>query len=349
MKTLNTLDAWNVDAEDFPTDAGSDEKLWFMLKYAVLAPSSHNTQPWRFRITGPEVELYADLTRSLPIVDPHHRELFISCGAALFHLQVAMRYFGYASQVELFPRREAPTLLARIQLGLKHDTETEDILLFNAIPKRRTNRFPFQPDPVPEALLALLQSAAAAEGAWLRVVQAEDTRFALADLVAEADRVQWSNRYFRQELAEWIHPSRTERSDGIPGYAQGVGNFLDYAGPFVIRTFDVGRGRAAKDRDIALHSPVLAILGTESDTPRDWLKAGQALDRVLLRARVEDVWASFLNQAMEVDPIRAKVQSALAQPGVPQLVLRLGFGPDVKPTPRRRVEELLVAGNLRSK
>ena len=349
MKTTNALDPWNVSADDFPTEGGSDEKLWFMLKYAVLAPSNHNTQPWRFRIVGPEVELYADLTRSLPVLDPHRRELIISCGAALFHLQTAMRYFGFGSQVDVFPDPDDPTLLARVQLGFRHDTETEDILLFNAIPKRRTNRFPYQQDSVPEALLALLQNAAAAEGAWLQIIEGEEARYALADLVAEADRVQWSNKSFRRELSEWIHPSRTDRSDGIPGYAQGVGNFMDYAGPFVIRTFDVGRGKAAKDREIALFSPALAVLGTESDTPRDWLKAGQALARVLLRARIEDVCASFLNQPIEVDPIRTKVQNVLGRPGIPQLVLRLGFGLDIKPTPRRKIEELLIHGNLRSK
>ncbi|MBI4657704.1 MAG: nitroreductase [Verrucomicrobia bacterium] len=349
MKTSNTLKAWDISADDFPAEGASDEKLWFMLKYAILAPSSHNTQPWRFRIHGCDVDLYADLSRTLPVVDPNRRELMISCGAALFHLQVAMRYFGHSSQVELFPNSEDPTLLASIQLGLSHDTDAEDILLFNAIPQRRTNRFPFQEDPVPETLTALLESSAATEGAWLHLIQNTEGRSALADLIADADRVQWSNRYFRQELSQWIHPSRTERSDGIPGYAQGVGNFLDYAGPFVIRTFDVGRGKAAKDRDIALFSPVLAVLGTEADTPRDWLIAGQALARVLLRARVEEVWASFLNQAIEVDAIRSKVQTLLNRPGFPQLVLRLGYGPDVKPTPRRRVEELLVQGHCRSK
>jgi hypothetical protein len=239
--------------------------------------------------------------------------------------------------------------LARIQLGFKHDTDTEDILLFNAILKRRTNRFPFRPETVPDALLTVLQSAASNEGAWLHVVPSEEARYALADLVAEADRIQWADKHFRQELAEWVHPSRSERPDGIPGYAQGVGNFLSYAGPFVIRTFDAGKGRAAKDREIALYSPVLAVLGTATDAPRDWLAAGQALARLLLRARVEDVWASFLNQAIEVGSIRSKIGQVVEHPGCPQLILRLGFGPEVKPTPRRGLEEVLMHDHLRSK
>jgi nitroreductase len=80
-------------AEEFPLDAGADEQLQFLLRYAVFAPSSHNTQPWLFRIQGHELDLIADLNRSLPIVDPMNRELIISCGAALNHLQTATRYF----------------------------------------------------------------------------------------------------------------------------------------------------------------------------------------------------------------------------------------------------------------
>ena len=107
---MNTpLDPWNVSADDFPADGTSEEKLWFTVQYAILAPSSHNTQPWKFRIHGNVVELYADLSRALPVVDPDKRELIMSCGAALFHLRTAIRYFGYGCQVETFPEPGEPT------------------------------------------------------------------------------------------------------------------------------------------------------------------------------------------------------------------------------------------------
>src|SRR6266567_1447408 len=96
------LDTWNVSADDFPVDGTSEEKLWSLVRYAILAPSTHNTQPWKFRIHGNVVELYADFTRALPVVDPEHRELIMSCGcgAALLHLRIAIRCFGYACNME---------------------------------------------------------------------------------------------------------------------------------------------------------------------------------------------------------------------------------------------------------
>jgi hypothetical protein len=101
-------DPWQVSAEDFPTDGSSEEKLWFVLNYGLLAPSSHNAQPWRFRIHGSTLDLYADRTRSLPVSDPNNRELTLSCGAALLNLRVALEYFGYANRIELFPTRTNP-------------------------------------------------------------------------------------------------------------------------------------------------------------------------------------------------------------------------------------------------
>ena len=110
-------------------------------------------------------------------------------------------------------------------------------------------------------------------------------------------------------------------------------------GPFAVRTFDWGHGRAAKDAQLALGSPVLAVLSTDGDEPGNWLAAGQALGRVLLWATVDDVVASFLNQPVEVEELRGEVAALVG--GTPQLVLRMGFGRLVPPTRRRPVAEIL--------
>jgi hypothetical protein len=275
-------------------------------------------------------------------MDPDDRQLIMSCGAALFHLRVAMEHFALPGELKTFPDPADPDLLARVRLSGLRKTSVEEHLLFEAIRKRRTNRQPFNDDPVPEALLEILKAAAQKEGAALHIIAREEERFNVAGLIAEGDRIQWANKRFRLELAAWMHPSRSEHHDGIPGYAQGMNDLLSCAGPIAIRTFDLGEGQAAKDRDIAIYSPVLAVLCTEADTPPAWLAAGQALDRVLLRARLDDVWASFLNQPIEVPELREKLRDVIAQPCFPQLLLRLGFGPDVKPTPRRSVEEVLI-------
>jgi hypothetical protein len=140
-----------------------------------------------------------------------------------------------------------------------------------------------------------LRRAAAEEGAWFHIIEGEEARHTLAQLITEGDRRQWTDKRFRRELSASVHPNRSDRRDGMWGYSFGLGEFMSYAGPFAMRIFDLGKSTAASDRQLATQAPVLAVLGTETDTAAAWLSAGQALARVLLRARAQGVWASFLN------------------------------------------------------
>lgn len=339
---VGTVNPWTLSADEYPADASVAEQLWFLLHFAILAPSTHNSQPWHFRIHESVVEIRADWSRALPVADPDGRELVASCGAALLHLRLALHYFGHDASVETYPDPAQPELLARVQMGHRIETDAEEILLFQSIQQRHTNRQPYDPAPLPAGLPDALVEAARSEGAWLHFVEDDNSRHALADLVAEADRVQWADREFRRELAAWLRPNDAPGHDGIPGFAEGLGDLASHAGPYVIRTFDLGKGQAAKDREIALHSPVLAVLGTDGDTPMDWLAAGQALARVLLRAQSEGVSASFLNQPIEVESLREQLATLVGRAGsTPQVVLRMGIAPPGRPTPRRPVREIL--------
>jgi hypothetical protein len=337
------LAAWDVDEAAFPAGGSPAERLRFALRYAVLAPSGHNTQPWLFRVRERTVELHADRARALPVVDPEDRALTISCGAALFFLLTALRHFGEAPRAELLPDAADPDLLARIDLAGGRAATDEDHALFRAIPERRTVRARFEDRPLPAELLAALRAAARDEGAWLHVAEDEAGRAVLAELIAQADYFQMHDRSFRRELAAWVHPNRSASLDGMPGYALGFGDLASYFGPLVIRTFDLGGGQAAKDRDLAAHSPALVVVETEGDGAADWLRAGMALGRVLLRARTEGVFASYLNQPIEAVGLRSRVSGAIERSGYPQLLSRLGYHDgDVKPTPRRPVEAVLL-------
>src|SRR5215203_7299801 len=133
-------DPWKVSDDIFPRSGEGEEKLRFLLNYAVLAPSGHNTQPWLFRVRNGEVDLYADRTRGLPVVDPEDRALMISCGVALFYLRVAIGHFGYAGELQTFPDPDDQDLLASVRLCPVQEPTEEDESLFRAIKERRSNQ-----------------------------------------------------------------------------------------------------------------------------------------------------------------------------------------------------------------
>lgn len=306
-----------------------------LVRHAILAPSSHNTQPWMFRVAGAAVELHADRMRALPVNDPLDRELIISCGCALMNLIVAARHFGRFGDAQVLPELMHPDLIARVQLLPAAGDAQAGSNLFDAIRQRRTYRKRFAARKVPPAALKRLATAAQAGGAWCEVVSGADRRQEVAELIAEADRMQWADPSWRRELAQWMHPRRS--GDGL--VISGLTSPLTHA---IVRSFDRGDGVGARDRELADASPVLAAIGTERDRPRDWVAAGQALQAVLLTAQTLGMQASFLNQPVQVAALRARLQSLLAHAGMPQLLIRLGYPTEQVPaTPRRPLQEVI--------
>lgn len=330
---------WDIDAQEYPRDGSPQERLAFALRYAILAPSAHNTQPWRFRIRGDMVELHVDRSRVLPIADPAGRELMISCGAALFFLRITLRRFGHAPNVVLNPDSVQPSLVACLWLGERAEPTADEAVLAEAIPHRHTNRRAFDERPVPSELTLALVRAAAAEGAWLEAVADPERKRSLAGLVAQAHAEQLADEAFVGELASWVRDPAAEdgmATHGVPLDEVGA----PHASAF-LRTFEATTGAAATEAQLTAGSPLLAVLGTTEDDTAAWLRCGQALGHVLLRACAEGLSASFLNQPIEVASLRPEVAPAIAHNGHAHVLLRLGFGDRAPATPRRPLAEML--------
>ena len=294
---------------------------------AARAPSSHNTQPWRWIASadGRRIELYADRSQALPVNDPHGRELVISCGAALFALRVAAAQAGTGALVVPFPD-EDPDHLASVHLT---GAPGDEAALYGALASRRTHHGSFAQASIAPDTLAALRAAAKAEGACLHVMDALQ-RNSVAGLVAEADRVLWCDRGWRRELARWF---RTRHSgDGLT-----VSLAALVPTRFVVAHLDLGRRRGASDAHLVEEAPAVVVLGTHEDQPEDWLRAGQALERVLLVAALAGLSAAFENQPCEASPAMRSRLGAVLHGHVPQMVARLGPTEPARPSPRRPV------------
>jgi len=308
-----------------------------LLRAAVAAPSMHNTQPWRFRVrhAASTIELRADPERMLPVGDPRGRAVHIACGAAVLNLRMAAAVAGLQTRVRLFPDPGEPLLLATIGLGGHHRATAEERELHAAIPRRHTNRGPFSSRPVPPGIRADLAEAAGREGALLHFPGHSET-VRLLELAAEAEQELLADSRYRAELERWAGGPRDR--EGIPDSALAPRSLV---GPTPVREFKPERRYEPVRYSWFEEHPQLAVLSTATDSPLGWLRAGQALQRVLLTATVHGIAACPLTQPLETADA-GLVRDPRLGPEEPQMILRLGYGlPQPPGAPRRPISEVL--------
>jgi nitroreductase len=303
------------------------------VRSATTAPSLHNSQPWLFRVRGPVVDVYADPGRRLRVLDPTGREQLVSVGAAVFTLRLALRRAGFACDVRLFPSDDAD-LVARVTVT-HHAAVTPAIdALAAAIPHRHTNRWPFARAGVPAGLLDQLRDAARWENAVLAVAGPAG-RDAVLGLAWTAERRLRGRPGYREELGRWAGGG--VRRDGVPAWAAGA---RDALGMVPFRDFAelsaTPGPRAEFEPD-----PTVVVLATVWDRRADWVRAGQALQRVLLAATAMGLAAAPISQPVEVPAVRRLLLDPSAGLTA-QMVLRIGYGGPAGRTPRRPLSDVLM-------
>lgn len=303
-----------------------------LLTAAVAAPSMHNSQPWRFRFdpASRTLGIRAVPGRTVPLADPWRRAQYLSVGAAVFNLRVAAAEIGWEPVVELLPDADDPGLLATVRLCPGPADRSRHPRLYQAIAQRHTSRLPFTGRPVPEAIVAEMACGARAERARLFLPEIVGTRRMLA-LAVEAERRNHVDGARSRESRAWIVPPGAGPY-GIPVTALGP---RDSRERMPMRDFTgSSRTRPVPSLPFERHAQ-LALLCTGYDRPEDWLRAGQALERVLLLATAHGVRTSALHQALEWPDLRKALLGG--RPGCAQFLIRFGYGPQGPRTPRAAV------------
>src|SRR5215472_15740819 len=279
------MNEFDTMSEETSTAASPAEEIArFALEAAVCAPSVNNTQPWWFHGADHEIGLHADDERRLAVADPDGREMMISCGAALLTARVALRYIGIVPKVRVFPEPGLATLVGKINWDKTAPPVDYERELFAEIRRRRSHRGGFDPEPLPEGILAALMDEAFKEKATLRIVGDEAQRRALAAVVEAGEYAVRANAARAREQAKWAPPPGSTRRDGVPttAYPARPGRIEPNFPP---RDFAHGRGWGLPptgDDQPAWSAGVVAVLSTTGDRPEDWVSAGQALQRVML-------------------------------------------------------------------
>jgi hypothetical protein len=303
------------------------------VRTATAAPSLHNSQPWQFRLDGPVVDVYADPARRLEVIDPAGREQLISVGAAVLTLRLAIEQAGYRCETTPFPTPAEPGLVARLVAGEPAAVSEATEVLAAAIPHRHTNRWPFVHLPVPAEALHHLVVAARREGAVLTVASPAGRDQILA-MAAEAGRRLRDLPGYRAELNRWAGPG--VRHDGVAAWAVGPWDALE-----AVPVRDFGEfSESRRPVEPFEPYPTILVLSTEGDSRPDWLRAGQALQRVLLTATWQNLATTPISQPVEVPEVR-RLLTDPATGLAAQMVLRVGYGKTAGRSPRRALSEVL--------
>ena len=305
---------------------------------ACRAPSGHNTQPWRWRVTGRTLELYADEARRLPHADPQGRDLYLSCGAALHHAQVAARGLGWSPTVHRWPHGPDSRLLARITLDPFEPT-ARDLALLEALHERRTDRRRFTAWPVRGARLERLAAVAREQQGDAVALHDVVDRLRVERLVGRAAAVQAADAALVAE-----HRRLTDRrsADGVPGH------LVPAAGdPFHRRPCAAGGRLPGAEPDIETTDGMVVLCGQDDD-PQAWCATGEALGVLWLHAVLDGLAVVPLSQVVAVDATRASLQhEVLRGAAVPHLLLRVGWRAlsegQLPSSPRRPLADVLLA------
>jgi nitroreductase len=327
---------YEVHEGDFPRSGSREEQCAFLLRYVVLAPSTHNTQPWKFAISREGIEIYGDYARRMPVVDPGNREMLMSIGAAVFNLRVAAAHFGVQCRIDynLSGDSERPLAFARLEPAFSRTEEDSGFdSLFPFLTMRHTTRAPFLLTRIPASILERLAGIGVRGRASLRLSTDGALNSQIAELVAEAERMQLADQEFRKDLAGWIRTEGSEHEDGITASA---------LAPYITRTMDLSKMRAAQDKNLCIDAPALAVILGEDSVPH-WLDAGEMLEHLLLAVVREGMHFSYFNLPIHVPDFRARIRGLLGSSTWPQLLLRIGYCLAMPPrTPRRSLEDVII-------
>jgi nitroreductase len=317
---------------DFP----DPETIRAVLTLATRAPSVHNSQPWRWRVGPDRLHLYADASRHLLHADPDRREQMLSCGAVLHHCAVGFSATGWQAKIERLPDPADADHLAVIEL-VRQPAGELDVMLADAIGRRRTDRRNFSSWPVPWGDIALMGARAARVGVMLRQL---DLTPRLHEIVTESVSIHGADADYLAELRAWS--GRYGSAAGVPAH-----NAVDpdLSAPIPARGFAGPALRQPADSTAEADNAVMVALGTETDDDLARLRAGEATSLVLLSATAMGLASCPVTEPLEIPRTREALRTdVFGTSGYPQMLLRVGWAPvnaDPLPaTPRRPLPEV---------
>lgn len=311
-----------------------------LVRYATLAPSSHNTQCWKFHALGNLVKIAPDLSRRCPVVDPDDHHMFVSLGCATENLAHAALANGLKANAKF-----DASGTGAVSISLE-STKALASPLFQAIAERQCTRGDYDGNPLSTEELHLLEQAARGNGVRVLLLTEHSAMEQVLEYVVSGNTAQINDPAFVEELKTWIRFSNDEAvrtGDGLFSGAVGNPTMPRWLGSRMMRLFFTPSSENARYARQVRNSAGIAVFVSDANDKAHWVETGRCYERFALQATALGIRNAFLNQAVEVGPIRAQFAALLGLGDRrPDLVVRFGRGPALPLSMRRPIQSVLV-------
>ena len=335
-------EAWSIKTDDFYALKSESEKLNFLLKFAVLAPSSHNTQPWAFLVTDNTINVYREIDRSLPVADINDRQLFLSIGCAVENIVIAAEFYGYKCEIEKINSDINPDFCVKIKLNYSNHIQKKLDFQIQSLIKRKTNRGKFRNEKISENLKQDIKGFEKSN-VQIHIIDNATTIEKLGNIAISSSIDSMINSNFRKELSHHLKHNLTGSKYGMPGFTLGVPTLPSFILPKLMRHLNLEKASQKQNKILfEKHTPHVVVIATNSDLRNDWLEAGRIFERIAIVCEKEKISLSPWGAPIEIGIYYKKIQELLETGFRPQLFFRMGYSlKDVKHSPRFSSEEVL--------
>jgi hypothetical protein len=310
-----------------------------LVRYATLAASSHNTQPWRFEIGRDYIRILPDFERRCPAVDPDDHHLFASLGCAAENLVVAGLTAGLKAHVSVDART------SNVDIALERTAPSRSSLS-DAVVERRCTRSEYDGKPLATEQLRLLEDAGRGAGVSVLLLTSDRQKDEVAEFVAQGNTTQFADTAWVDELKTWIRFNARDAlrtGDGLYGPVMGSPDVPPWIGKLFMRLAFSSKAQNRKDSRNIRSSGAIAVIFSEKNDVQHWVEAGRCYERLALRAAALGLRTAFINQPVEVGKLRPQFAHYL---GIgdrrPDLVVRIGRGPLAPRSLRRPLSDVIV-------
>ncbi len=337
----------NINEEDFFSIKANEEKIKFLLRYAILAPSTHNSQPWKFRIKGNECEVHKDLQKFLPEADIKGKNMHISLGCCIENLIIASKYFNiYRTVIYHIPRSSRDTLVATIEfknlLG-KYALNNDYLNSFLAIQERTTHRGTYKTRKIDKKILNKVIEDNSNNLVEIKIITNKNEIKKIAQYTQNSIKSLYSKKSFRKELSQWINHNFSSKKEGIPGYSLKLPSLVSLIFPLLLRYINISQLISLINYKSIISMSAICIICGKDEASSIWLEVGRVAERIMLQFTSQNINVYITVASVDTENTYKKIRNLINSKYSPQFLFGLGYSSSKKIfTPRIQVKNKII-------